>query len=78
MTSSTDTDEAGRSRPITKDDLRAKFSELQGSTEDQVDQARSVVAMGALAAVGVLVIAAFVLGRRRGRKRRTVVEIKRI
>lgn len=66
------------SGPITKDDLQAKFAELQGSAGEQVDQAQSAVALAAVAAVGALVVAAFVLGRRRGRKKQTVVEIRRV
>ncbi len=66
------------SRPITKDDLQAKFSELQGSAGEQVDQAQSAVALAAVATVGALIVAAFVLGRRRGRKKQTVVEIRRV
>lgn len=65
-------------KPITKDDLRAKFGELQGSTDETVESAQSAFAVMAVAAVGTLVIVAFVLGRRRGKKRQTVVEIRRI
>lgn len=65
-------------KPITKDDLRAKFGELQGSTDETVESAQSAFAMMAVAAVGTLVVIAFVLGRRRGKKRQTLVEIRRI
>jgi hypothetical protein len=66
------------SRPITKNDIRAKFAELQGSAGEQVDQAQSAIALAAVATVGALIVAAFVLGRRRGRKKQTIVEIKRV
>ncbi len=66
------------SRPITKEDLQAKFAELQGSAGEQVDQAQSAVALAAVATVGALIVAAFLLGRRRGRKKQTVVEIRRV
>jgi hypothetical protein len=33
---------------------------------------------GVAIAVGVIVIGAFLLGRRRGKKRRTIVEIRRV
>lgn len=65
-------------KKITPDDIRAKFGELQGSTDDQVESAQSMIAVAAVAAVGTLVVVAFVLGRRRGKKRQTVVEIRRI
>ena len=63
---------------ITRDDLEAKFRELDTETSSTVEQARSFLVVGAaVAAVGVLAVV-YVFGRRRGRKKTTVVEIKRI
>jgi hypothetical protein len=63
---------------ITRDDLESKFRELEGEATETVQQARSyLVVAAAAAAVGVLAVA-YLLGRRRGRKKTTVVEIKRI
>jgi signal transduction histidine kinase len=64
--------------PITRDDLEAKFRELQGEVDDTVEQSMGIVVIAGVAAVLGLVAVAFVLGRRRGRKRTTVVEIRRI
>jgi len=66
------------SRPITRDDLEAKFREVQGTGRAGADAARGAgKAFGVLAAVGGMGIA-YLLGRRRGRKRRTVVEVRRV
>jgi hypothetical protein len=63
---------------ITRDDIQAKFSELQGDIEVIGEQAlKPVIVAGAAVIVGAVVVA-FWLGRRRGRRRRTVVEIRRI
>jgi hypothetical protein len=63
---------------ITRDDIEAKFRELQGDATETVDEARSMAVTAAIA-VGVVVIAAvFVLGRRRGRRKSTIVEIRRL
>ena len=63
---------------ITPDDLLAKFTELKEETDTGVDKARdTAVTVGALLLV-LLILLAFVLGRRRGLKRSTVVEIRRI
>jgi hypothetical protein len=63
---------------ITREDLEAKFRELEGEATSTADQAKSyVLAAAAVAAVAVVAVA-FVLGRRKGRKRTTVVEIKRL
>lgn len=63
---------------IGRDDLEAKFRELQGDATETVEEARSMAVTAAIA-VGVVVIAAvFVLGRRRGKRRSTIVEIRRL
>ncbi|HEU5302030.1 MAG TPA: hypothetical protein VFW06_07300 [Acidimicrobiia bacterium] len=65
-------------RPITRADIESKLREIQGGTEAGADAAKGagIAAVVGLALLGVLV--AYLLGRRRGRKRRTVVEIRRI
>jgi hypothetical protein len=63
---------------ITRDQLEDKFRELEGDARDQVESARStVVTAGAVAAL-ILLLLAFLLGTRKGRKRSTVVEIRRV
>jgi hypothetical protein len=63
---------------ITRDDLEAKFRELEGSARGQVESARTtLVTAGVIAAVIVLLLA-FLLGRRAGKQRSTVVEIRRV
>lgn len=63
---------------ITRSDLEDKFRELEGGARDQVESARStVVAAGVVAALIVLLLA-FLMGTRKGRKRSTVVEIRRV
>lgn len=63
---------------VTRDDLESKFRELEGEARDQAESARStVVTAGAVAAL-LLLLLAFLLGTRKGRKRSTVVEIRRV
>lgn len=66
------------STPITRDDLERKFRELDGEVADCLVSATStLVTVGAVVAVGVIAIA-FLAGRRKGKKRTTVVEVRRI
>lgn len=64
--------------PITRDDLEDAFRDLQ-SEVDRATPALVTRVIPVLAAVAaVLVVAAFLAGRRAGRKRSTVVEIRRV
>jgi uncharacterized membrane protein affecting hemolysin expression len=63
---------------ITRDDLEDKFRELEGGTRDQVESARSTVLTAVGVAALILLLLAFLLGTRKGRKRSTVVEIRRV
>jgi hypothetical protein len=65
-------------RPITRDDIQAKLHQIQESTQVGADAARGAGTTGLVAGGLLLVLVAYLLGRRRGRKRRTVVEIRRI
>jgi hypothetical protein len=67
----------GTDRPITRADLEAKFSQLRGSTAATETQRN--VGLTAVIVAGVLfVIGAYLFGRFRGRKRRTIVEVRRV
>ena len=63
---------------ITRDDIEAKLRELSGEVDERVDAAKPTVLTGAVAAVVVVVALAYLLGRRRGRRRSAVVEIRRL
>lgn len=63
---------------ITPADLEAKFRELKDEGEETAETAKTYV-YAAAAAVGVVIfVVAFTAGKRRGKKKSTVVEIRRI
>jgi len=65
-------------QPIQRDDLEAKMRELQGEVDETRRSATgTLVAVGAVVAVTVIAVA-FLVGRRKGKKRTTVVEVRRI
>jgi hypothetical protein len=67
-----------QAQPITRNDLESKLRELQGEVDDTKESAKTtLVAVAAVVAVGVIAIA-FLAGRRKGKKRTTVVEVRRI
>jgi hypothetical protein len=64
--------------PIGRGDIQAKLEEIKGEVDTTTDSAKPYLLAAGIAA-GVLVItAAYLLGRRRGKKKTTVVEIRRV
>ena len=64
--------------PITRDDIEARFRELNGEVTSEVGEHRSTIVAVGLGVVVVVIAIAFLAGRRRGRSRSTVVEVRRI
>lgn len=63
---------------VSRDDIEAKLREIRGEVDSVGEASRGyLVAAGAVAAI-VVVASAFVLGRRKGRRRTTVVEVRRV
>ena len=63
---------------ITRDDIEAKFRELTGEVSEGVEATRSQVITVGLAVGVALVAVVFLIGRRNGRRRSAVVEVRRI
>jgi hypothetical protein len=62
---------------ITKQDLESKFQSLQDDLQGRAsDKKQSLVAVASIASAAIVLIA-YLLGRRGGRKRRSVGEIRR-
>lgn len=69
---------ATRNGEITRADIETKLRQIRGEVDDVGESARSVgLIVGAVAVVAV-VGAVYFFGRRRGRKEKTVVDIRRI
>ncbi len=63
---------------ITRDSLEDALRDLQADIDRDTQPLLVKVAYGAAAAAGVLIGLAYLLGRRAGRLRRTVVEVRRV
>jgi hypothetical protein len=59
-------------------DIREKLEEIRGEVSDTTDSVRPYLTYAAVAGAVVLVAVAFLAGRRRGRRKSTWVEIKRL
>jgi hypothetical protein len=65
-------------KPITRDDIEAKFRELTGEATEELESTRSQAVTVGLAVGVALVAVVFLIGRRNGRRRSAVVEVRRI
>jgi hypothetical protein len=65
-------------KKITRDDLEAKLRQVVGEVDDRVDDARPNIVAGALVVLAVVAVLAYFFGRRSGRVRSAVVEIRRV
>jgi len=63
---------------ISRDDLEAKLREISGGVEETVEAARPKLISTAVAGVVLAILVAYLLGRRRGRARSAVIEIRKI
>ena len=63
---------------ISRDDIERKLRGLQGDVQEKVEDRKSAI-VGLAVGVGVvLVVAFYLLGRRSGKSRSAVVEIRRV
>ena len=63
---------------ITPDDLRAKLQAFQGDVQGKVDDQKMSIATVAGGVGMALMILMFLLGKRAGKKKSAIVEIRRI
>lgn len=63
---------------ISRDDIEAKLRDIRGEVDSTAAAAKPVGLTLAAVAVVAIVGVAYLFGRRRGRKRSTVVEIRRV
>jgi hypothetical protein len=65
-------------RKITREDIEAKLREIQGDIGERTEAAKAPAIAIVVGVAVVTIAAAYFLGRRKGKKRQTVLEIRRI
>lgn len=63
---------------VTRADIEAKMRQITGQLERTAEAAKPKVMPFVVVAAGGVVLLAYLVGRRRGRRRSTVVEIRRV
>ncbi|MEO6120973.1 MAG: hypothetical protein ABIW46_03010 [Acidimicrobiales bacterium] len=64
--------------PITRATIEAKLRDLRGDVQATTEAAKPVALAAGMALAVVVLGVVYLFGRRRGRKRSTVVEIRRV
>lgn len=59
-------------------DIRAKLQEIRGDADHRIEKATPYAVFGGAAGVVLIIVLAFVLGRARGKRKATWVEIRRL
>ena len=66
-----------RPQKISRDDIEAKLRSIQGEVDDTAESAKGIaIAVGAVVSVGVLAVV-FLMGKKRGRSKSTIIEVRR-
>jgi hypothetical protein len=58
-------------------DIRSKLQEIRGEVDEKAESAKPIALYAGVAGVILVIVVAFVLGRRRGQRKSTWVEIRR-
>ena len=69
---------SGTNGKITRADIESKLHDMRGDVEESAEAAKTPIMAIAGGVAVAIVIVAFLLGKRRGRRRSTVVEIRRV
>ncbi len=72
------TSKVGQGATVTRDDIERKLREIRGEAGDVAESGRNYAVIAAVATAVAVVAVAYFFGRRKGNKRSTVVEIRRV
>jgi hypothetical protein len=63
---------------VTIEDIRAKLGEIRSGVDSTAQAARPAATYAAVGVVAITVLAAYLFGKRRGRRRSTWIEVRRL
>lgn len=68
----------GMDEPVTKDTIEAKLREIRGEVDTTAGSARPYVLIAGVVVTVAVVGVAYLLGRRKGKKKTTLIEVRRV
>ncbi len=72
------TAKVGEGATVSRDDIERKLREIRGEAGEVAESGRNYAVIAAVATAALVVAAAYFFGRRKGNKRSTVVEVRRV
>ncbi len=72
------TTKVGEGATVTRDDIERKLRDIRGEAGEVAESGRNYAVIAAVATAVAVVAVAYFFGRRKGKKRSTVVEIRRV
>ncbi len=72
------TSRVGDGATVSRDDIERKLREIRGEAGEVAESGRSSALVVAVATAVAVVAMAYLLGRRKGRRRTTMVEVRRV
>ncbi|MDQ3354511.1 MAG: hypothetical protein M3507_08540 [Actinomycetota bacterium] len=72
------TSKVGDGATVSRDDIERKLREIRGEAGDVAESGRNYAVIAAVATAVAVVALSYLFGRRKGNKRSTVVEIRRV
>ncbi len=64
--------------PVSRTDIEQKLREIKGEVDSTAQTAKPFALAGAVVLVVAVLGGAYLLGRRKGKKRTTIVEVRRV
>lgn len=68
----------GEGATVSRDDIEQKLREIRGEAGEVAESGRNYAVIAVAVAVVAVVAVAFLFGQRKGKKRSTVVEVRRV
>ncbi len=69
---------AERKGPVTRADIEAKLRQIRGEVDSTTTAAKPYATVAAVAVAVIVIGLTYALGRRKGKKRTTLVEIRQV
>lgn len=66
------------SAKISPDDIESKFRDIQGQVDEVAEDSKKKVAIGGAVGAVLILLLIYILGQKAGKKKSTVLEIRRL